>query len=104
MLNNKIMTDTEKQIKKFIGDKAVYDPYGGTYIWGVNKKVEQQMLADIDCPTKDELKALNDGVVRLRGWGAIQHMFKNMKDAEKFQDDLGKFVAEAINEKLERLK
>ena len=97
------MTDTEKQIKKFIGEKAVYDPYGGTYIWGVNKIDGHQMLAEIDCPTAKERTMLNDGIASLRGWGAIQHMFKNVEDAKKFQDDLGKFVAEAINEKLERL-
>jgi hypothetical protein len=30
-------------------------------------------------------------------------MFPTIKDASEFQDELGKFIEEAINEKLERL-
>jgi len=97
------MTETEKQIKKFIGDKVEYDEFGGTYIWAYTEN-KSQMLADIDCPARNELDQLNDAVMRVRGWGAIQRMFKNMSDAEKFQDDLGKWIAEAINEKLNTLK
>ncbi len=47
-------------------------------------------------------------IAELRGWGAIQNMFKNkdgsinFEGAEKFQDNLGEFIAEAINEKLMR--
>jgi len=72
---------TEK-IKKFIG-KAQYDEFGGQQIWGVDSKGGMQPLADV------------------RGWGAIQNMFSDIKEAEKFQDELGKIIAEAINEKLE---
>lgn len=49
-------------------------------------------------------------VADLRGWGAIQLLFKN-KDgtidfvkAEKFQDELGLWVVDAINEKLNKEK
>jgi hypothetical protein len=78
-----------EEIKKFIG-VAKHDEYKGTYIWGVDKTGGHQMIAEI------------------RGWGAIQNMFKskdgsiNFEDAEKFQDELGEFIAEAINEKLMR--
>jgi len=41
----------------------------------------------------------------LRGWGHIQNMgFKNMEDAGKFQDEVGEFVAQAINEKINASK
>jgi hypothetical protein len=80
-------------IIEFIGEKASYDE-NGLKIWGINKAGGYQMLADV------------------RGWGAIQNLFKDKKGkidmdkAEKFQDELGVWIAEAINEKLsrERLK
>lgn len=36
----------------------------------------------------------------VRGWGAIQHLFTDQKQAADFQDAMGKFFADAINEKL----
>jgi hypothetical protein len=47
-------------------------------------------------------------LAEMRGWGHIQNMFRNEKDkidvdaAAKFQDELGQWVAEAINEKMEK--
>lgn len=70
------------KIKKFIGT-AKYDQMG-QYIWGVDKNDGYQKIADV------------------RGWGAIQHMFKTNDEAAKFQDDIGQFITDAINEKLER--
>lgn len=73
----------------FIGEKAVYDE-DGQFIWGVEKNGGYQKIAD------------------LRGWGAIQNLFKNPNGtideaaAMKYQDDLGKWIVDAINEKLER--
>jgi hypothetical protein len=78
-----------KKIKKFIG-VAKLDEFGGNYIWGVDKDGGNQMIAEV------------------RGWGAIQNMFKNkdgsinFEDAEQFQDELGKFIVDAINEKLNK--
>ncbi len=43
-------------------------------------------------------------VVELRGWGAIQQVFKTHKECVEFQDEVGKFIVEAIREKIERLK
>lgn len=69
--------------------KAVYDK-DGQFIWGVQKDGHHQKVADI------------------RGWGAIQHLFENRdgtideEAAMKCQDDLGKWIVDAINEKLER--
>jgi len=78
-----------KEIKEFIGT-AKHDAFKGTYIWGVDKEGGHQMIAEV------------------RGWGAIQNMFKNkdgsinFEDAEEFQDEVGKFIVEAINEKLNK--
>ena len=77
------------KVTDFIGVKATYDEHG-QYIWGVDKKGGYQKLAD------------------LRGWGAIQNIFKTkggLIDEEKaasFQDELGRWLVDAINEKLER--
>ena len=78
-----------EKVTDFIGVKAKYDEIG-QFIWGIEKDGGHQKLAD------------------LRGWGAIQNLFIN-KDktidfdaATSFQDELGRWIVEAINEKLER--
>jgi hypothetical protein len=49
-------------------------------------------------------------LAELRGWGHIQNMFKrkdgsfDLDEAAKYQDELGDWIATAINEKLEREK
>ena len=77
-------------IKDFINGKVTYDKFGGQYFWIAQPGGGSQMLAE------------------LRGWGHIQNMFAK-KDgiidasaAEKYQDEIGDFIAEAINEKMER--
>ena len=70
------------KVEDFIGDNVEYDE-SGQVIWG-NKDDGQQLLIDV------------------RGWGAIQNLIKNNDKATKFQDDLGKWFAEAINEKLNK--
>lgn len=83
----KDMKAAEQTVESFIGEKATYDSEGQK-IWG-NKGKHVQMIAD------------------LRGWGAIQNLFKDkggsidMEKAENFQDKLGHWIADAINEKLE---
>jgi len=67
----------------FIGH-AEFDKNGGGYIWGVDKNSNYQMVAEI------------------RGWGAIQQLFKTEIEAAVFQDKIGKFISDAINEKIER--
>lgn len=77
------------KISDFFGVKVVYDDMG-QFIWGVEKNGNHQKIAD------------------LRGWGAIQNLFKrkdhsiNIEKAEKFQQDLGAWIVDAINEKLQR--
>jgi hypothetical protein len=74
----------------FINGKVEYDKFGGQYFWIKSKKGGLQMLAE------------------MRGWGGIQKLFRledlSLDEAEKYQDMLGDFIAEAINEKIEREK
>jgi hypothetical protein len=44
----------------------------------------------------------NQLIGEVRGWGALQNEFKTEIEAEVFQDEVGKFIAEAINEKIQR--
>ena len=76
-------------VKDFIGVKAKYDE-DGQFIWGIEKDGGHQKLAD------------------LRGWGAIQNLFINkdksidLDAAASFQDEFGRWIVDAINEKIER--
>lgn len=80
-------------VKDFINGRVSYDKYGGQYFWINLPNGGTQMLAE------------------MRGWGAIQNMF--LRDgkptsedwderAAEYQDKIGNWIAEAINEKLER--
>lgn len=72
-------------IEKWLSDLH-YDKFSQT-IW--NKSGDDgdaQMVADI------------------RGWGFIQYRFETVDEAEKFQDEVGEFIVQAIREKIERLK
>jgi hypothetical protein len=69
-------------IEKWLSN-VQYDKYG-THIWNVEQNDGMQMIADI------------------RGWGAIQNLFKTEEEASRFQDDVGEFIAQAIREKVER--
>ena len=76
------------KVSDFIGEKAQFDTEGSGYIWGI-KNGDFQMIGEV------------------RGWGAIQNLFKekgiiNGEKAAIFQDELGKYIADAINEKMER--
>jgi hypothetical protein len=90
-----------KEIKEFIG-VAEYDEWGGGYIWGNNPK-GNEMIAQINDLPYATYGVVNE-VLSIRGWGAIQNMFPTIESAEEFQNELGKFIAEAINEKLKRLE
>jgi hypothetical protein len=76
------------QVTDFINGEVSYDREG-QYFWVHGNSNGIQMLAE------------------LRGWGAIQNMFVksgkiDMKQAALFQDEVGEFIAAAINEKIER--
>jgi len=77
------------KITDFIGNKVWFDD-GVGYIWGEEKDGGCQMIGEV------------------RGWAAIQNLFKNkdgsidFKKAEDFQDGLGAWIADAIQQKLEK--
>lgn len=79
-----------KKVNEFITGPVEYDAYGGQYFWVKEPNGGIQMLAE------------------LRGWGHIQNMFGakgksfDGKAASEFQDQIGRFIADAINEKMER--
>jgi hypothetical protein len=59
-----------------------YDDYG-QYLW-VNHDDGNQLIGEV------------------RGWGALQNEFDSEDKAYMFQDEIGKFIADAINEKVKR--
>jgi hypothetical protein len=78
------------KVTDLINGKVEYDKFGGQYFWIKEPKGGSQMLAE------------------MRGWGRIQNMFPMTKEgqekAEEYQDKIGDFIAEAINEKIERMR
>jgi hypothetical protein len=70
------------KIEKWLSD-VYYDEWG-THIWNKDKDGGSQLVADV------------------RGWGAIQQIFKTHKECVQFQNEVGKFIVEAIREKIER--
>ncbi len=84
------MKTNVEDIIKFIGKSVRFDDFGGVYLWGKHLDNEEHMIAEI------------------RGYGRIQNLFLDetgacdFTKANQFQDDLGKFIAEAIIEKIKR--
>jgi hypothetical protein len=71
-------------IQEWLKD-VYYDEYG-QYLW-----------------SKQSSDGGNQLIGEVRGWGALQNKFNTQEEAAKFQDEVGKFIAEAINEKVQRL-
>lgn len=69
------------KIEKWLKD-VYYDEYG-TYLWS-KQDDGSQMIGEV------------------RGWGRFQNEFKTQEEAAKFQDEIGRFIADAINEKIQR--
>jgi hypothetical protein len=67
-------------IEKWLSD-VYYDEYG-TNIWNKEQDGGNQLVADI------------------RGWGRLQNEFSTQEQAEKFQDEVGEFIVQAIKEKI----
>ncbi len=73
----------------------------------VNEEIKQYMNGPV---TFDEGSGMffsgdRNMIAQVRGWGHIQNMFKKGNDydldaAAKFQDEIGRWIADAINEKL----
>lgn len=71
------------RVMNFIG-KANYTGDLGTYIWGNNIHGKTELIAMIE------------------GYREIQELCTTVSEANEFQDEMGRFIAEAINEKIER--
>ena len=69
-------------IEKWLAD-VYYDEWGNC-IWNKEKDGSNNMIADI------------------RGWGVLQYEFVSVLEAEKFHDEVGEFIVQAIKEKLAR--
>ena len=69
-------------IKQWLSNVYYYE--WGTHIWNKEKDGGSQLVVDV------------------RGWGRIQNEFKTQEEAAKFQDEVGKFIVEAIKEKIQR--
>lgn len=65
--------------------KDVYYDEFGQYLW-----------------SKQDADGGSQMIGEIRGWGALQHKFKTSEEASAFQDEVGRFIAEAINEKVKR--
>ena len=70
------------KIQEWLKD-VYYDEYG-QYLWSKQSSDGGSQL-----------------IGEVRGWGAIQNL--PITSPDKFQDEVGKFIAEAINEKVQRL-
>ena len=64
----------------------------------------QEWLKDVKCEHRYLFSDDGKMVAEVRGWGTLQYVFKTAEEAAKFQDKVGDFIAEAINEKIDRLK
>jgi DNA-directed RNA polymerase alpha subunit len=74
----------KKKVRDFIG-KVSYQGDGlATYIWSKKKDGGRDLIAIVD------------------GYDGIREMFKTDKEQDAFQDAMGEFIAEAINEKIQR--
>jgi hypothetical protein len=74
----------KKEIIDFIGTTNYQGDDLGTYIWGNREDGTREIIAVV-YGYQNEIEE-NEGI----------------KQAEHFQDELGKFIAEAINEKIKR--
>jgi hypothetical protein len=74
--------NTRLLIEKYIGTPT-YDEEGAI-IWANSKAYGKVQLLDV------------------RGFSTISHMFVSEQAAEGFQNEIGKFIVDAINEKVQR--
>lgn len=79
--------EIEKALIDFLG-KAEYDKDGGL-IWACHGEGDGATLTRI---------------LDVRAWGTISQMFKEQEEAALFQDKMGQFIADAINEKIKRIR
>ena len=87
-----------KTIKEFIGDETIYDK---------ENHIIRGLIYKYDGEDKQKI-IKSQRIADVRGWRAIQNLFMNndyidLVSAEKFQDELGEFIAMSINEQLKNL-
>jgi hypothetical protein len=75
--------ENKQKLKEHLKD-VYYDKFG-QYLW-----------------SKQDEDGGSQMVAKLRGWGTIQQLFGTDKECADFQDQVGKFIADAINEKVQR--
>jgi hypothetical protein len=78
----KPLNQNKMTIEKWLSD-VYYDEYG-TNIWNKEQDGGNQLVAEI------------------RGWGRLQNEFPTLSQSDKFQDEVGQFITQAIREKIER--
>lgn len=71
-----------KEIKKVFGEKFVYDD-NGQMVFGEHSSLGLQLA------------------ISIRGWGRIEKVFGS-NNGMQFHDDFGRWVVDAMNEKLNR--
>jgi hypothetical protein len=72
-------------VEKCLSD-VYYDEFG-THIWNrESNEGGSQLVADV------------------RGWGRLQNEFATQEEASKFQDEVGRFIAAAIRDKIQNDK
>lgn len=76
-------TEIMKEPKDFIGSKVEYHR-SSQMIWASGSDNGAELLLNV------------------RGWGSIKNQFETYEETADFQDKLGHWIAEAINEKLKR--
>lgn len=77
-------------VLEWFRDTVKYDSDGGTQIWAIEKTKDADYLHH---------------VADVRGWSELQNLFElDMNKASEFQDKIGNFIADAINEKIQREK
>ena len=74
----------KKEIIDFMGNTFYKGDELGTYIWGKKSDGTRELIAVVNGYREDIEKS------------------KGTKEAELFQDELGKFISDAINEKIKR--
>lgn len=76
-------TKKKLTVESYLSPAVKYDTFGGNFIWK-ETELGLKMIMDIN----------------IRGWGEIQHLFDRYEEAEQFQDEVGEWIADAINQKL----
>ena len=69
-------------IEKWLSDVYQDSLVGGNKIWNKEQDGGSQLVAE------------------LRGWSALYKEFETMTEAEKFQNEVGEFIVQAIKEKI----